>query len=185
MKKLFLALAIVGSLLVSCSENNTETLNEKNKIVTGTIDDDKGTRLEYSFDHTKNTATFRLNGKVIEMALDTTMASGSHYKNDRYTYSDWHGNTELKEDGVVIFFKGKKTADDIVESSVTDEKGKTLYMLFDNARGTARFILDKDTIETRQDTVASGIRCSNKDYVFTEHHGAIELKKGTRILFSK
>jgi membrane-bound inhibitor of C-type lysozyme len=57
-------------------------------------------------------------------------------------------------------------------------------MMFNNTRNTATFILKGETIEMKQDTMASGIKYSNSNYEFTEWHGEIELKKDGKIVFS-
>ncbi|MBO9674201.1 MAG: MliC family protein [Sphingobacteriaceae bacterium] len=74
---------------------------------------------------------------------------------------------------------------EIVTNSLTDDKGNTLDMKFDNAAGTATFVFNKDTIHLKQDTTASGVQCSNKNYKFTEHHGEVTLTKDGNIIFAK
>ncbi|MFD2555180.1 MliC family protein [Sphingobacterium tabacisoli] len=72
----------------------------------------------------------------------------------------------------------------IVIDSLTDDKGNTLNMTFDNVAGTATFVFHKDTILLKQDTTASGVQYSNENYTFTEHHAeAILTKNGTVVFF--
>lgn len=78
------------------------------EIIIGKETDKNGKVLEYSFNNTKNTATFKLNGETIEMVIDT-MASGAHYKNDHYNYHEWHGKTTIEKDGKIIFEAGTET----------------------------------------------------------------------------
>ena len=74
---------------------------------------------------------------------------------------------------------------DVVTSSMTDDKGNTLDMKFDNVAGTATFVFNQDTIHLKQDTTASGIQYSNGNYKFTEHHGEATLTKDGNVVFTK
>lgn len=76
------------------------------------------------------------------------------------------------------------TTDSIVSSSVANNKGETLFMKYNNKQGTAVFILGKDTLHLKQDTTASGVHYSNKDWEYEEWHGEITLKKGSKIIFT-
>jgi membrane-bound inhibitor of C-type lysozyme len=75
--------------------------------------------------------------------------------------------------------------DVIVKNSVTNSNGQTLDMTFNNTKGNAVFILKGDTIEMKQDTMASGIKYSNGNYEYTEHHGEIRLSKDGVMIFEK
>lgn len=191
MKKIVLVFGVVASLLASCSGNKkaedvveTEQLTvvtpDSKELIIGNIVNEKGEKLDYTFNNTNNTATFVLNGETINMVLDTTMASGSHYKNDNYTYSEWQGITEVKKDGKVVF----SHKDDIVKSLVKDKAGKELNMTFNNTKGIATFVFNDEVIDLKQDTTASGIKYSNNNYEYTEHQGNIELKKDGTVVFS-
>ncbi len=187
MKKLFLVFALFASLLASCNRNksNNETSQtgvteqKSDEIINGVETNLKGDKLEYAFNKTRNTATFILNGQKIEMVADNTKASGANYKNEQYTYTNRHGVTELQKDGKTIFYHNA----DLAETSVKNKEGKTLEMKFDNAKNTASFVFDGKTIELKADTTASGVKYSNKDYVFTEHQGKMELIKDGKAVF--
>jgi Membrane-bound lysozyme-inhibitor of c-type lysozyme len=73
--------------------------------------------------------------------------------------------------------------EEIVRNSVTDAHGTKLYMTFDNDRATATFEFEGKTIKMTQDTMASGVRCTNKQYEFMEHQGNITLKKDGQLVF--
>jgi hypothetical protein len=73
--------------------------------------------------------------------------------------------------------------EEIVRNSVSDEHGTKLYMSFDNQRATATFMFGDETIKMTQDTLASGVKCSNKHYDFLEHEGNITLKKDGKVVF--
>ena len=114
MKKLLLAITVVTSLAVtSCIEkknNEAEKTTKQtglkqtaeDKIVTSTITNNEGDRLDITFNNTKKTATLIFKGDTIELKQDT-MGSGVKYSNKIYVFSDWHGQTELKKDGKSIF----------------------------------------------------------------------------------
>lgn len=102
---------------VACDRKPKETVIEANakpnieniadEIIIGSETDSKGNVLEYAFNNTKCTANFKLYGETIEMTCDT-MASGSHYKNEHYNYSQWHGKTTITKDSKVIFEAGEE-----------------------------------------------------------------------------
>lgn len=75
-------------------------------LVIDTTINAEGIKLISRFDNSKGLATLDLNGEKIDLVQDT-MASGVQYHNEHYVYSNWHGETELKKDGKVVF-KSKK-----------------------------------------------------------------------------
>ena len=87
----------------------------------------------------------------------------------------------LKVDSIAVV---TPTVDEIVKDSVTNPKGETLQMLFNNTTSTATFTLKNEVIEMKQDTTASGIQYSNENYLFTEWQGKMELKKDGKTIFS-
>jgi hypothetical protein len=117
-KNILTIVSLTAFIFTSCmdtpKQENTETISKEavgktiDEIITGKETDKSGNVLEYSFNNTKNTATFKLNGETIEMVLDT-MASGSHYKNDHYNYHEWHGKTTIEKDGKIIYEAGNET----------------------------------------------------------------------------
>ncbi|MBD8389362.1 MliC family protein [Dysgonomonas sp. BGC7] len=189
MKKVFLVFCVILISLTSCnhSRSNNEKVSQKevvgqkpDEIKQGVETNQKGDNLEYTFNNTKNTATFIFNGEKIEMEADNTKASGANYKNDNYSYTNWQGITELKKDGKTIFYNNST----LVESIVKNPEGKTLEMKFDNSNNTASLVFNGKIIELKADPTASGIRYSNTDYMFSEHQGKIELQKNGKIIFS-
>lgn len=119
MKKNILTIVTLTVLIfTSCKDSpkqeNKETTSKEtvektaDEIIAGKETDKNGNVLEYSFNNTQNTATFKLNGETIEMVVDT-MASGAHYKNDHYNYHEWHGKTTVEKDGKIIFEAGSET----------------------------------------------------------------------------
>lgn len=125
MKKQIVSIAMLGTIfLYSCGANapkestdapatenvvKTEEASTNNERVNISQTDKSGNKLDVSFDNSKNTATLQFNGETIELTLDTTMASGTHYKNEHYQYSEWHGKTTVAKDGTVIFEAGEET----------------------------------------------------------------------------
>lgn len=118
MKKLILTIIVASIAVTSCQQKkNNETEKTKNqmdsteqvaekqtedKIVTSSVTNNEGVKLDMTFNNTKGTAVFKLNGETIEMKQDT-MGSGVKYSNEKYEYSEWHGQIELKKDGKTIF----------------------------------------------------------------------------------
>jgi membrane-bound inhibitor of C-type lysozyme len=116
--------ALAVCLAVSSCSNSQKTTEVKttvdSTITSSTIDGQtkadtlvidttinaEGTKLISRFDNSKGLATLDLNGEKIDLVQDT-MASGVQYHNEHYVYSNWHGETELKKDGKVVF-KSKK-----------------------------------------------------------------------------
>lgn len=75
-------------------------------------------------------------------------------------------------------------ADVVIRDTVTNQDGVPLAMTFNNSKQTATFVLKGETIDLKQDQMASGIKYSNPDYEFTEHQGEMTLKKGGNIIFN-
>ena len=71
----------------------------------------------------------------------------------------------------------------IVKSTLTDTAVNVLQMEFDKTAGTAVLYFMGDTIFLKQDTMASGIRYSNPQYVYTEWQGHATLIKDSLIVF--
>lgn len=123
MRKVQLAGAIMFASLIitSCKNESKETVADKDsttlttiepapleEIITDTVTNSEGIQLITNFNNAKGTLTIDLSGEKIEMVQDT-MASGVKAHNDKYEYTNWHGETELKKDGKVVFFtKGKE-----------------------------------------------------------------------------
>ena len=122
MRKIQLAGAImIASLIItSCKNESKESELDKEstsiprtevaastEIITDTVTNSEGIQLITNFDNEKGTLTIDLSGEKIEMIQDTT-ASGVKAHNDNYEYTNWHGETELKKDGKVIFFTKDK-----------------------------------------------------------------------------
>jgi membrane-bound inhibitor of C-type lysozyme len=71
-------------------------------VYTDTTKNSEDKILITSFNNTKGTAEIIFNGEKIVLTQDTT-ASGVGAHNEHYTYTSWHGETELTKDGKVIF----------------------------------------------------------------------------------
>ena len=74
---------------------------------------------------------------------------------------------------------------EIVTASAIDKAGVRLDMVFHNAKGTAIFTINGETIDMKQDTMGSGVKYSNEKYEYTDWHGRIELKKEGKTIFLK
>lgn len=83
----------------------TEVVTSKpSDDVTATVKNDKGETLKVKFDKVAGTAEMEFKGEKFTLKQDT-MASGIKYSNDKYVYSEWHGEITLKKDGQTIFEK--------------------------------------------------------------------------------
>ncbi len=71
-------------------------------IISSSVINEDGDRLDMSFNNIRNTAAFVFKGDLIEMKQDT-MASGIRYSNPPYEFTEWHGEIRLKKDGKIIF----------------------------------------------------------------------------------
>ena len=113
--KIFTIAMLTSLFLTSCSNTPTVTTAAES-VTTTTVEetvkssstDKDGKKLEMSFNNTTNVATVVFNDETFEMTLDSTMASGSNYKNDHYQYTEWHGKTTLTKDGKVVFNAGEE-----------------------------------------------------------------------------
>ncbi|MCZ4244653.1 MliC family protein [Pedobacter punctiformis] len=185
-RKVFTAAIISGLFLASCNGESKKDSKEttatettvKEEIVADSIINEDGSKLGMAFNNSKNTATVLLNGEEIELEGQKA-ASGIWYKNDHYELRGKGRDLELTKDDKVVF----KHKDDVVESTVIDKTGKKLQMSFNNTLNKATFLLDGETIHLKGDTTGSGIQYSNKNYVYTEHQGNMELKKDGKIVF--
>lgn len=74
-------------------------------------------------------------------------------------------------------------ADEIIRDTVTNKDGVQLAMAFNNTNQTATFVLNGETIDLKQERMASGIKYSNATYEYTEHQGDMTLKKGGNVVF--
>ena len=112
MKKTFLTIAVLsGLILVSCTgqkkqadqpvEQTTITA-VSDEIVNDSVTNQEGVTLNMTYNNTKGTGTFVLNGETIELQQDTT-ASGIKFSNAQYEYTEWQGDIVLKKDGKVVF----------------------------------------------------------------------------------
>ena len=85
----------------------------------------------------------------------------------------------VKTDGTEI----KEIKNELVKSTVTDGKGNTMNLTFDDAKGTATVDLNGTKIYMDRDTTASGVRMHNDEYQYEEWQGRIILKKNGEVVF--
>ena len=83
---------------------------------------------------------------------------------------------------ITILFAGCRNHN-IVKTRLTDKEGAVLVMEFDKKAGTATFVFEGDTILLTQDTMASGIRYSNAQFVYLELQGHCTLCKDSLVVF--
>jgi len=108
-----LFIAMLSALfLASCKQKPVQEKTETSKsesvkttsdeIVASSATDINGKKLEMSFNNTKNTATLKLDGEIIELAGQKP-ASGIWYKNEHFELRGKGKNVELTKDGQIVF----------------------------------------------------------------------------------
>ncbi len=95
-------------LFFSCGGKKAETkpvvepeIQEEEIINAVTINSNPDT-LFRTYNNTKGTLVIAYKGDTVQLQRDT-MASGIKYSNGKYVMTEWHGETELKKDGRIIF----------------------------------------------------------------------------------
>ena len=72
---------------------------------------------------------------------------------------------------------------EIVRNFITNSAGVRLDMVFNNSQGTTTFTLNGETIHMKQDTMASGVRFHNDNYIFENWQGQTTLTKDGKVIF--
>lgn len=190
MRKSILSVALLGAIFFnSCKETpkqesaemtTSETVEINNDdVVTDTLIDKDGKKLEMSFNNTKGTLTVNFNGETIEMAQERA-ASGIWYSNENYELRGKGNDIELKKNGVVIF----EHKDDIVQTSLKDKEGQTLNLTFNNTEGTVKAYLNGgEQIDLVAQKAASGIWYKNDQYELRGKGENLELTKDGKTVF--
>lgn len=178
MQKKILSIVILAALFLNSCKNNSETIKTvPDEIITSSETDNKGNKLDIAFNSTKNTATLKLNGEIIEMTLDTTMASGANYKNEHYYYTNWHDITTLKKDGKVIFETGKESSPSTSNISnfegtyITGKKEGGNYWVEVNIKSlknqdSCRIVVDSKKVNNREGCVFNKLGLLKNDTIF-------------------
>ena len=79
---------------------NATTINDE--VYTGSVTNNAGIMLKQSYNKTKGTAVFEVNGEVI-IAKQDTVASGIQYSNEHYLYKEHRGDISIYKDGVLVW----------------------------------------------------------------------------------
>jgi len=192
MTKNILALGVIATLFLnSCKETpkqeNTETTTTEtvekvaDNMVTTTATDKNGNTLNMSFNNTKGTVTISFNGETSELVQEKS-ASGIWYKNNQYELRGKGNDIELKKDGNVVF----EHQDDVVNTSLKDNEGRTLDMTFNNTEGTVKAYLNGgEQIDLVAEKAASGIWYKNDQYELRGKGENLELTKDGKTVFKK
>ncbi|MCS3529902.1 hypothetical protein [Chryseobacterium sp. JUb7] len=118
MKKLLLTF-VMGFLVLSvvaCKHSSKETetiittpVDTENEITKDIFTDESGEQMEVSINHTKNTATIRLDGKTYELKKSEDLPDYTA-NNSEYQYSNIRGSVSfLKKDYDMVLFHSKKS----------------------------------------------------------------------------
>lgn len=113
----------VALLALACSEKNKDTnttaeesvnsdsvnsidkvtaTTSTDEVLNGSVTNNAGTTLKQSYNKTRHTAVFEVNGEII-MAKQDTVASGIQYSNEHYQYKEHRGDISLHKDGVLVW----------------------------------------------------------------------------------
>ncbi|MBL1409039.1 MliC family protein [Sphingobacterium faecale] len=120
MEKRYWSLLLVGALLgtTACQNGNKQQTEDQStgletpiktevpKLIIDSLTDDKGNKLNLTFDNAAGTATLIFGKDTIHMIQDTT-ASGIQYSNENYTFTEHQAEAILTKNGTVVFFKSK------------------------------------------------------------------------------
>ncbi|RBP30800.1 membrane-bound inhibitor of C-type lysozyme [Oceanihabitans sediminis] len=158
----------------------TETVETiADDIVTTTTINKDGKKLEVVFNNTSGTATFDFEGETVTLEQEKS-ASGFWYKNDTYELRGKGNNIQLSKGDEVVF----EHEDDIVETSLKDDKGQTLHMTFNNTEGTLKAYLNGgEQINLVAEKAASGIWYKNDQYELRGKGVKVELTKDGETVF--
>ena len=192
MKKHILAVTILTALfLTSCTETSQQENNDAvatealesatDDIVTSSLTDKEGKKLDMTFNNTEGTATLNFEGETIELTQQRS-GSGIWYTNGHYELRGKGNDLDLKKDGNVIFTH----QDDIVTSSLKNSEGQKLDMTFNNTTNEAKVYLDGgEEIELVGQKPASGIWYKNDQYELRGKGEDVELTKDGVTVFKK
>ncbi len=186
MKLRILTVGMVAALLLNaCTESpkkenvdttTTATTDDINKV---TSTDKDGKNLDVVYNNSKGTATVKYDGQDIELTQQQA-ASGIWYKNDQYELRGKGNDIELLKDGKVVFVHN----DDIVNTSVKDDKDNKLHLTFNNSENTVKVYLNSgEQIDLKGEKPASGIWYKNDHYELRGKGEKLELKKDDKTVF--
>lgn len=189
-KQIFILASItVATLLASCNQQqkqeNTEgvktevTAKSSDDIVTQSLTDNAGNKLDMTFDNSKDIVTITFKGETAELTAQKA-ASGIWYKNDHLELIGKGNDITLSKDDQVIF----KHQDDKVAIEAKSDKGDVLNMTFNNTEGTVKAYLNGgEQIDLVEQKSASGIWYKNDHYELTGKGDKYELQKDGKTVF--
>ncbi|MCK9436541.1 MAG: MliC family protein [Synergistaceae bacterium] len=189
-KQIFILASItVATFLASCNQQqkqeNTEgvktevTAKSSDDIVTQSLTDNAGNKLDMTFDNSKDIVTITFKGKTAELTAQKA-ASGIWYKNDHLELIGKGNDITLSKDDQVIF----KHQDDKVAIEAKSDKGDVLNMTFNNTEGTVKAYLNGgEQIDLVEQKSASGIWYKNDHYELTGKGDKYELQKDGKTVF--
>lgn len=189
-KKIFILASItVATFLASCNQQqkqeNTEgvktevTAKSSDDIVTQSLTDNAGNKLDMTFDNSKDIVTITFKGETAELTAQKA-ASGIWYKNDHLELIGKGNDITLSKDDQVIF----KHQDDKVAIEAKSDKGDVLNMTFNNTEGTVKAYLNGgEQIDLVEQKSASGIWYKNDHYELTGKGDKYELQKDGKTVF--
>jgi membrane-bound inhibitor of C-type lysozyme len=179
----------IASFLTSCKESTKQENTEKptsevltnttDDIVTQSLTDKSGNKLDLSFDNAKDIVTINFKGETSELQSQKP-ASGIWYKNDHFELSGKGNDITLMKDGKTVF----EHMDDKVEIVAKNDKGDVLNMTFNNTDGTVKAYLNGgEQIDLVEQKSASGIWYKNDHYELSGKGDHYDLTKDGKTVF--
>ncbi len=188
--KLILIAVLLGMFFSSCldkakdGKNNEKVKVEKSvvassEVVTQTIVDKGGNKIDLSFDNAKNIVTVKYKGEVVKLKGQKP-ASGIWYKNDNYELRGKGNDIQFKKEGKIIF----EHEDEIVFVEAKSKKGDVLNLTFNNTQGTLKAYLNGgEQIDLKREKSASGIWYKNDTYELIGKEDKYRLAKMGKVVF--
>lgn len=80
-------------------------------------------------------------------------------------------------------YKSPEVVSNQIKGTLKSKSGDKLFYTFDNTVNTMEIVFNSETIKLKRELTASGIKYSNKNYIYTEWHGSCILSKNGITIF--
>lgn len=77
----------------------------------------------------------------------------------------------------------KITNTEIIDTTLVNNNGVSLNLIFDNTKETLIITLNNETSELKRDKTGSGSQYSNTSFIYNNWHGITTLKKDDQLIF--
>ena len=190
MNKQILTFTVLAAMLLTACNQKTEkenknidntqtTITVNDDIVSQSLSNESGKKLDMVFNNTKGVVTINFEGDEAELKEEES-ASGIWYANANYELRGKGNNIVLKKNGKIVF----EHQDDIVMTEAKNDEGDVLNMTFNNSEGTVKVYLNGgDEINLSEQKSASGIWYTNDHYELRGKGNKYELKMDGKTVF--